>query len=213
MEKMMDKSCREFCRVLASKVPVPGGGGVSALAGALGVGLCSMAGSLTLGRKKYAAYEKDICRMLTEGERIRSRLLELAEEDAAAFEPLSRAYSIPKDAPDRDEILDEATLAACRAPLEMMEQICRAIELLEEMLEKGSVMLVSDVGCGASCCRAALESASLNIFINTKTLQNRHAAQRLNDQANEMLRDFLPRAAAVVETVAKRLYPERGAEC
>ena len=95
----------------------------------------------------------------------------------------------------------------------MMEQICRAIELLEEMLEKGSVMLVSDVGCGASCCRAALESASLNIFINTKTLQNRHAAQRLNDQANEMLRDFLPRAAAVVETVAKRLYPERGAEC
>lgn len=213
MEKMMEKSCREFSEILASKAPVPGGGGVSALVGALGIALGSMAGNLTLGRKKYAAVEGDIRRMLAEGETIRTRLLELAQEDAAAFEPLSKAYSIPKDAPDHDAVLEAATLAACRAPMEMMEQTCRAIGLLEEMLEKGSVLLVSDVGCGASCCRAALESASLNIFINTKTLKDRSAAQDLNGRADGMLREFLPRAEAIVETVVRRLRPEGGAVC
>lgn len=213
MEKMMEKSCREFTQVLASKAPVPGGGGAAALVGALGTALCSMAGNLTLGRKKYAAYEPDIRRMLEAGEVIRTRLLELVEEDAAAFEPLSRAYSIPKNAPDREEILEAATLAACQAPLEMMVQSCRAIVLLEEMLEKGSVMLVSDVGCGASCCRAALESSSLNIFINTKTMQNREKAQELNSRADGILGEFLPRAEAIVETVVRRLRPEGGASC
>lgn len=79
MEKMMEKSCREFTQVLASKAPVPGGGGAAALVGALGTALCSMAGNLTLGRKKYAAYEPDIRRMLEAGEVIRTRLLELVE--------------------------------------------------------------------------------------------------------------------------------------
>lgn len=208
MENMMEKSCREFCQILASKAPVPGGGGVSALVGALGAALCSMAGSLTLGRKKYAVYEADIRRMLETGELLRLRLLELVEEDAAAFQPLSKAYSIPRDDPERETVIQTAALHACCAPLEMMEQICRVIVLLEEMLDKGSVMLLSDVGCGASCCRAALESASLNIYVNTKTMTNRAAAQALNDRADELRAEYLPRAGAVADAVLRRLRLE-----
>ena len=80
-EKLIHKSCEEFSQVLASRAAVPGGGGVSALVGAFGAALCSMAGNLTLGRKKYAAVEPDIRRMLAEGERIQNRLLELVVEE------------------------------------------------------------------------------------------------------------------------------------
>ena len=202
---MIEKSCADFAAVLASKAPVPGGGGAAALVGALGTALCSMVGNLTVGRKKYAQYEADVKRMLEKGAAVQERLLDLVDKDAEAFEPLSKAYSIPKDDPKHDETLEAATKFACEAPVEMMKACCEAIELLEEMLEKGSVTLVSDVGCGALCCAAALESASMNIFVNTKTLLDREAAAKLDDQADAMLREYMPRARKVADEVNRRL--------
>ena len=204
-EKMIEKSCADFAAVLASKAPVPGGGGAAALVGALGTALCSMVGNLPVGRKKYAQYEADVKRMLEKGAAVQERLLDLVDKDAEAFEPLSKAYSIPKDDPKHDETLEAATKFACEAPVEMMKACCEAIELLEEMLEKGSVTLVSDVGCGALCCAAALESASMNIFVNTKTLLDREAAAKLDDQADAMLREYMPRARKVADEVNRRL--------
>lgn len=204
-EKLIHKSCEDFSLVLASRAAVPGGGGAAALVGAFGTALCSMAGNLTLGRKKYAAVEDDVRRMLAEGEAIQQRLLELVDEDAKAFEPLSKAYSIPKDDPNREAVMLKVTVDACQAPLAIMEQTCKAIELLEEMLVKGSALLVSDVGCGAMLCRAALESASLNIFINTKTLSDREIAAELDRKADDMLTTYIPRAEAVAREVTARL--------
>ena len=98
-EELIQKSCAQFSQQLASKAPVPGGGGAAALVGALGAALCSMAGSLTLGRKKYAAWEDDIRRMLDQGEQVRTRLLELVDEDAKAFQPLSRRTPFQRTTP------------------------------------------------------------------------------------------------------------------
>ena len=204
-EKMIEKSCADFAAVLASKAPVPGGGGAAALVGALGTALCSMVGNLTVGRKKYAQYEADVKRMLEKGAAVQERLLDLVDKDAEAFEPLSKAYSIPKDDPKHDETLEAATKFACEAPVEKTTACCEAIELPEEMLATGSVTLVSDVGCGALCCAAALESASMNIFVNTKTLLDREAAAKLDDQADAMLREYMPRARKVADEVNRRL--------
>ena len=200
-DKMMDKSCTEFAAELAGKVSVPGGGGAAAYVGALGVALCSMVGNFTTGKKKYAEYEEDVQRMLAEGETIRARLLELVEEDAAAFFPLSQAYGIPKEDPTRDEQLEKCTKDALAGPLEMMRQIAKAIELLEEMNVKGSRMLISDVGCGAVCAAAAMRAASMNVFINTKGLKDREYAAKVEAEADELLA-YVPRAKAVADEVA-----------
>ena len=200
-EKMMDKSCTEFAAELAGKVSVPGGGGAAAYVGALSVALCSMVGNFTTGKKKYAEYEEDVQRMLAEGEKVRARLLELVEEDAAAFFPLSQAYGIPKEDPTRDEVLEKCTKDALAGPLEMMRQIAKAIELLEEMNVKGSRMLISDVGCGAACAAAAMQAAALNVFINTKGLKDRDFASQVEAEADELLA-FVPRAQAVADEVA-----------
>ena len=204
-EKLIEKSCVSFTEVLASRAPVPGGGGAAALVGALGTALCSMVGNLTVGRKKYAAVEEDVKIMLAKAEKIQLRLLQLVDEDAQAFEPLSKAYAIPADDPKRAEIMAEVTCEACKAPMEMMRYICQAIELLEEMMDKGSVTLVSDVGCGALCCKAALESAAMNIFVNTKTLTDREAANRLNTETDGMLSEYSRKAQRVAEEVTRRL--------
>jgi len=204
-ERLTDRSCAGFAEVLAAKESVPGGGGAAALVGALGIALCSMVGNFTTGKKTYVAVENDVQRMLAEAEAVRIKLIDLVQQDADAFYPLSQAYAIPRDDPKRAQVLEEATKHACAAPVEMMRQICRAIALLEEMGEKGSRMLVSDVGCGALLCRAALEAASMNVFVNTKTLADRQFAQETEAECDAMLDEYIARAEACAASVMKRI--------
>lgn len=200
-DNMTGRSCVEFADALASKTSVPGGGAAAAYVGALAVALCSMVGNYTAGKKRYAEHEESVQRMLAEGDAARARLLALVEEDAAAFYPLSQAYGIPKDDPSRADVLERCTVGALAAPLEMMRQIARVVELLEEMNEKGSRALVSDVGCGAACAAAAMRAASLNVFVNTKSLQDRAYAAQAEAEADELLA-YVPRAEALADEVA-----------
>ncbi len=205
---LTEKTIADFVEVLAAKEPVPGGGGAAALAGALGAALCSMVGNYTSGKKAYADVEEDVRRMLEEAEDVHRRLIRLIDEDACAFMPLSMAYAIPKGDPTRAAELERATKAAVRAPLEMMRQTCRAVDLLVEMGEKGSRMLASDVACGALLSKAALESASVNVFVNTASLRDREYATSVEAECDEMLKVYGPRAQACADSVIARIRKE-----
>ena len=205
MDHLTDESVRGFAARLASRAPVPGGGGAAALCGALAAALCAMAGNLTVGKKQYAAHEADLNRMLGDAETLRERFLDLIEADAAAFAPLSKAYSMPKDAPDYAETMTRVTLDACSAPYEMLKCCSALVPLLEEMLETCSRLMISDVGCGAILARAAMESAYLNVCINTRTLPDHAQAQQLEQHSAEMLKAALPRLDALVDAVTQAL--------
>ena len=194
-------SCTEFVTVLASNAPVPGGGGASALVGAIGTALGNMVGSLTVGKKKYADVEEEIIALKAKCDKLQAELLEQIALDAVGFEPLSKAYGIPKDNPDRDKLLEEATIVACKVPVKIMELCCESLEAIKVFAEKGSRLAVSDAGCGAVCVKAALQAASLNVFINTKTLQNRELAEEMNAKCLGMLEKYCAMADEIFETV------------
>lgn len=181
------ESCRKFVEVLASNAPAPGGGGAAALVGAVGTALGNMVGSLTVGKKKYADVEAEIIALKGKCDALQTELLDQVEADDKGFVPLAKAYGIPKDDPNRDTILEEATITACAVPMHIMELCCEAIDCIAVFAAKGSRLAVSDAGCGAVCCKAALQAASLNVFINTKSLKNRTAAEEMNAKANGML--------------------------
>lgn len=202
---MREKTIDEFSAMLASSAPVPGGGGVSALAAALGAGLGVMVGRLTIGKKKYAEHEEEMKKISEEAGRLQERLLELIDEDVRCFEPLSRAYSMPKDAPGRDELMEECLMLAASAPMEIAELSCRAIELMDSFACMGSVLAVSDAGCGAELCRAALRSAALNVYVNTRLMKNRQNADAMNEKIHAMLEKYVPSAENTYEYVADRL--------
>ncbi len=194
-------SCRDFIAVLASNEPVPGGGGAAALVGAIGTALGNMVGSLTVGKKKYAAVEEEIVALKAKSDALQTELLDQVPADAEGFAPLAKAYGIPKDDPTRDAVLEEATLTACKVPMRIMELCCEAIDVIAVFAEKGSRLAVSDAGCGAVCCKAALQAASLNVFINTKSLKNREKAETLNKKTNEMLDTYCAKADAIFAAV------------
>ena len=194
-------SCTEFVTVLASNAPVPGGGGASALVAAIGTALGNMVGSLTVGKKKYADVEEEIIALKAKCDKLQADLLAQIELDAKGFEPLSKAYGIPKDNPDRDRILEDATVVACQVPVKIMELCCEALDAIAVFAAKGSRLAVSDTGCGAVCVKAALQAASLNVFINTKTLKNRELAEEMNKKCLGMLDKYCALADEVFNTV------------
>lgn len=183
-------SCREFVDILASDAPAPGGGGAAALVGAIGTALGNMVGSLTVGKKKYADVEGQILALKARCDQLQKELLDQVRADEEGFLPLAKAYSIPKDDPNRAERLESATVAACAVPLRIMELCCESLRCIAVFAEKGSRLAVSDAGCAAVCVKAALQAASLNVFINTKSLLNRTVAEEINAKANEMLKEY-----------------------
>lgn len=202
---MKDLSLNTFTEQLASNAPVPGGGGASALAGAVGVALGNMVGSLTVGKKKYADVEAEIITLNEKAEVLRHELMLLIEKDAEVFEPLSRAYGIPKDDPSRDEVMGTVLKAAAEVPLTIMKKCCEAIEIMQVYARKGSVLAVSDAGCGAAICRAALESAALNVYINTKSMKDRELAESMNAEVDAMLDKYCRMADEIYSSVTERL--------
>jgi len=201
MEDFTRLSGREFVALLASAAPVPGGGGAAALVGAIGTALGSMVGSLTAGKKKYAQVEEEIRALMKKCETLEGELLDQVAADAKGFAPLAAAYRLAKDVPGRALILEKATKGACEAPLRIMELCCEAIDAVAIFAEKGSVLALSDAGCGAAILRAALEAASLNVYINTKALTDRAAAEEINLRCGGMLSAYVPKADAIYAKV------------
>ena len=198
---MTTKSCREFVTVLASNEPAPGGGGASALVAALGTALGNMVGSLTVGKKKYADVEEEIKALMKECDDLQTQLLDQVPADAEGFGPLAKAYGIPKDDPTRAETLEKATIIACQVPMHIMELCCKSLDAIKVFADKGSRLAVSDAGCGAVIVKSALQAASLNVFINTKTLANRAVAEEMNAKCLGMLDTYGKLADEIFETV------------
>ena len=201
----MENNMTNFIAQLSSKAPVPGGGGASALIGAVSSALCAMVANLTTGKKKYAAYQQDIERIITQTEAAAQALLTFIQKDAEAFAPLAEAYGLPKDTPNRADILEKALQAACDVPMALLRELNGLPPLLEELAEKGSKLAVSDVGVAATACQAALEGAVMNVYINTKLMKNREVAAQYNAEARQITGDGVARCAAVYSLVNKEL--------
>lgn len=201
----IEKPIKTYVDELASSSPTPGGGGTGALVAALGIALGDMVGELTVGKKKYEAVEDEIKALMEEAQKLKLEFLRLVDADAEAFEPLSKAYGIPKDDPNRDEIMEKALRDAAAVPLEILRNCKKGLGLIEAFAEKGSKLAISDAGCGASLCGAALESAALNVFINTKYMKDRGYADSINAEVEETLQEYREKSRQIYEFVASNL--------
>lgn len=199
-----DMPLDDFSAMLASKEAVPGGGGAAALAGALGAALGAMVGNLTVGKKKYADVEPEMLVLTEKAQLLRRKLLKLVDEDAAAFEPLSRAYTLPKDTPDREDILEACLRRAADTPLRILRLCCEVIEVQEVYAQKGSVMAASDAATGAVLAWAAMYGAAINVKVNTKLMQRRDYADEVNREVDGLVNEYWKRAEKVYEDVYGR---------
>ncbi len=187
MVEIQQQTIRDFLEVLSSRQPVPGGGGASALAGALGTALGLMVGNLTVGKKKYAQVEARVVSLMEQLTAMQGEMMELADEDARVFAPLAAAYGLPSGTDEekahKANVMEANLLAASLVPVKVMELAVESLGILKELEEKGSVMAVSDVGVAVQFARTAVTGAVMNVYINTKSMTDREKAQEINDRA------------------------------
>ncbi len=202
---MIKQEMDQFLEVLSSSAPVPGGGGACGYVAAVGMSLGNMVLSLTTGKKKYAQYQEEVERLIEEATELTKELSECMDKDAKAFEPLSKAYGLPRETEEqikyRTEVMEKALFTASEAPLAMMKKILQAIEMIERIAEIGNRIAISDAGVGVEMCKAALNGAALNVFINTKMMKKRETADKMNAEAEQLLEKGNQIADAVYQRV------------
>lgn len=192
---------KEYIRDLSSKSPVPGGGGASALIAAIGISLGQMAANLTLGKKQYASSSEELKSLIQKAENLSDEFLRLADEDAKAFEPLSKAYALDKNVPENHKILEECLKVAARYPFNTLQKCCLAVDLMGKLKGSCSPIAISDVATGACICRSALMGAYVNVKVNTRLMSDRAYADKLDREAYKLKEEYSAKAERIYEEI------------
>jgi methenyltetrahydrofolate cyclohydrolase len=197
------QSIEFFLDELSSNKLIPGGGSAASLVAATGIALGSMVGNLALSKKRYQSLIPEIEGLIVKSETLKRELEYLIEKDAVACEPLLKAFKMSKS--EREDVMDAALEEACTVPLEIMKKTIEAIHLHDQLLKLGIKTAISDIGVGVSFCKAALEGASLSIFINTKLMRNDRIKSKLNEETEWLLKTGMEKANAIFHEVASTL--------
>lgn len=211
MTKYIDMSLREFSEELASKKTMPGGGSAAAYALSLSNSLASMVANFTTGKKKYEKYEDDIQKILCKTEKIAERILSMVDEDAEAFLPLAAAYKMPAENEEektkKEEEIQKRLKDAAIVPMKVLKSCAEVLDMHNELLEKGSKMLISDVGVGVQMLKSAALSAKLNILININSVNDCEFVEKMSSEMEMLIEDITSKCdkiyCEVVEYVSK----------
>lgn len=200
----INNSMKEFAGDLGAKKSMPGGGSAAAYAATMANSLAMMVANFTLGKKKYADYEEDIVRILDRAQKMSEDVMSLVDKDIEAFLPLSNCYKMQANTEEEKKAkaleMEKCLRGAAMVPMEILDISKDILDLHEELLIQGSVMLLSDVGVGAEMVRVAAKSAYININVNTKYMKDRDYA----DKAVLKYADLLK----VIEDKCDRIYSE-----
>ena len=196
--KLIEMTLTGFVDTAASDAPAPGGGSVSALAGALGAALTSMVCALTLGRKKYADVQELAAAAEKQALALKDRYLDVIDRDTEAFNAVSAVFAMPKET-DADKAARRAAMQAalklCTAtPVEMMELAVEVLRMIDTVSGKLNASAASDLGCAVLAMKSAIQGAWLNVLINVGGIDDAAFAKEAREKGERMLSEALPLA-------------------
>ncbi|MEP7360640.1 MAG: cyclodeaminase/cyclohydrolase family protein [Chloroflexota bacterium] len=204
-KSLAELTLTEFSERLASAEPVPGGGSASAFAGSFAGSLLAMVARLSVDRPKYAAFQTTHSRALATGERGRTVLLELADDDARAYAGFAAARKMPKDSVEEQAAREAATRVAARAstevPLSVVDECARLLDDIVAMAGRSNLNASSDLEVAARLASAAARGAAANVMINLPMVGHEDYAATTTQKIYAMLNQIERKAALVSEFV------------
>ena len=185
---MKNMTINEFAKIVASDSPVPGGGSIAALCGALGTALAEMVANLTVTKKKYADSKEEMTDIISKASQLRDKLLNYIEEDSLAYNKVMEAYKLPKETEKekayRRDRIQEGLKVAASVPLKVAETSFEIFPLAEAVVLRGNVSSVTDALVGAMMARTGVLSAVLNIRINLDSIKDDEFVKALKEKAD-----------------------------
>jgi glutamate formiminotransferase/formiminotetrahydrofolate cyclodeaminase len=208
-KKLINMPCKAFAEETASESPAPGGGSISAYAGALGAALGTMVANLSAHKSGWDERWEEFSNIADEGQKLMAELLALVDEDTIAFNKIMAVFSMPKSTDTekaaRAKAMEEATLYATQVPLRTMQASYKVFTIVKAMAEKGNPNSVSDTGVGALMARSAVLGAGLNVKINAAGLSDKETAKKFIDDAEKFAKDAEKAEKEVLDSVNKKI--------
>lgn len=203
-KKLIDLTMCDYLDVLKSDAPAPGGGSVSALAGAQGAGLLMMVCDLTLGKEKYKDFEAACASAKPVLADAAKTLAAGVDKDTEAFNMVMAAFGMPKETEDekaaRRAAIQKGTIASTEAPLSNMKAAVSALEAAEKLDGKFNPNCLSDFGVGVLNLKLCVQGAYMNVRINLPGIKDVETAEKLSAEAAGLITRG--------EEIADRLYKE-----
>ncbi|CAN5503577.1 hypothetical protein BH11BAC2_BH11BAC2_10140 [soil metagenome] len=187
---LVNMKLTDFADETASESPAPGGGSISAYAGALGISLATMVANLSAGKKGWESQWEEFSDYAEKGQALKKQLLMMVDEDTRAFNIIMDCFKLPKGTDEekksRKAAIQNATKYAIEVPLKVMELSLASMEIIKVMAEKGNPNSVSDAGVGGLCAKAAIVGAHLNVRINASSYDDKAGIADLLKKAADM---------------------------
>ncbi len=208
-QKLIDFSLKKFAEETASESPAPGGGSISAYAGALGAALGTMVANLSAHKRGWENRWEEFSDWAEKGKYYHSALLQCVDEDTKAFNQIMSAFELPKSSEKeialRKQAIEEATKNAIEVPLKVMQLAHDSMKVLVAMANEGNPNSVSDAGVGALCARTAVEGAYLNVKINAAGLNDKAYLQTVLEKADQLLASAKKTESEILEVVYRKI--------
>lgn len=200
--KLINMEITKYLDVLKSDAPAPGGGSVSALAGAQGVGLFMMVADLTIGKEKYASFE-EVCKNAKEkGEPLYKELLEAIDKDTEAFNLVAEAFKMPKATEEekdaRRQAIAHGTLVSTQVPFRTMELGYEGLMLAKTMIGQSNPNAASDLGVAILNLTGCIKGAWLNVKINLPGIKDPEKAEFYKNEGQKLFDE--------ADSIAHKLY-------
>ncbi len=207
--RLISMTVKDFTNETASDSPAPGGGSISALAGALGAALGTMVANLSATKRGWEDRVMEFSPWAEKGQKLKDELLFLVDEDTRAFDGIMAAFGLPKDNPeqiaDRKLAIENASKYATEIPFRTMQVAFNCIPLLQEMAANGNQNSLSDVGVGAICIKTAVRGAWLNVLINANGLTDKVWAAEIVEKAKRLLAENHKLCDEILDGIEQKL--------
>ena len=194
---------KEFINKVISNDPVPGGGSVSALNGALAGALAAMVANLTIGRKKYAEVNDIMVELSSRFEKLSSRLIEDVDRDSDAYNRVFAAFKMPKDTDEEKQVRSEAiqceTKYAAQVPMEVARAVYEVLPMIDTVAQKGNSNAVTDACVSMMCARTAILGALLNVRINLTSIKDEAFVNAMREEADTIEAHTILQEQALLE--------------
>ncbi len=207
--RLADMGLREFLELLASSAPAPGGGSASAVAGAMGIGLATMAAGLTVGKPKYAEHDGVMNKIISDSMPLLKEMTDGIDRDTVAFNGVTAVFKMPKSNDDekaaRKAAMQEALKSAAMVPFELLLNCENALHILKEGVGRINPNCYSDLGSGAANLESAAKGAWLNVLINIGGLSDKNFAEDLRIRGKAAFDSCISIAEQVFKEVERQI--------
>ncbi len=206
---LVDLTIKDFLAETAANTPVPGGGSISALCGAISTSLTEMVANLTIGKKKYAEYDGQMRAIAVEAATIRARLIEYIDKDSDAYNRVFSAFKLPKETEEeiavRSREIQDATKEAAMVPMQVAKEVGHVMETIIYVAHKGNQNAVTDACVAMMTARTCVLGALLNVRINLTSIKDETFVTRMQQEADELESEAIRIEAKLLDWVKTQL--------